>query len=274
MEHLPSLFVSHGAPTYALEPGLAGAQLEALGRALPRPKALLVVSPHWTTREVQVTGAARPRTIHDFGGFDPALYDMSYPAEGQPALAERAAALLRAQGWAASVDGARGLDHGAWVPLMHLYPHHDVPVIQASMPARLDPPSAFKYGRALAQLGNEGVLMVGSGSLTHNLYEFRQGSASQAGYAADFTAWIREAVLAGDEDKLIASLERAPHAARAHPTAEHFLPLLVALGAAPSILPATVLPGGIVHGVLSMESYVFGAAVQLNVARELAVQHE
>ena len=134
--------------------------------------------------------------------------------------------------------------------------------------------SAFKYGRALAQLGNEGVLVVGSGSLTHNLYEFRQGSASQAGYAADFTAWIREAVLAGDEGKVIAALESAPHAARAHPTAEHFLPLLVALGAAPSALPATVVPGGIVHGVLSMESYVFGAAVQLHVARDLAVQHE
>jgi 4,5-DOPA dioxygenase extradiol len=273
MERLPSLFISHGAPTYALEPGLAGAQLNALGRVLPRPKAVLVVSPHWVTREAQVTGAASPRTIHDFGGFDPALYDMSYPADGHPALAARAAELLRAAGWAASVNPDRGLDHGAWVPLMHLYPHHYVPVIQASMPSRLDAQSAFRYGRALAQLGKEGVLVVGSGSLTHNLFEFRQGRESQAEYAGAFTAWIREAVQAGDEDKLLAALENAPHAARAHPTTEHFLPLLVALGAAPSALPATVVPGGIVHGVLSMESYVFGAEVQLNLERELVVRH-
>ena len=270
MERLPSLFISHGAPTFALEPGLAGAQLNALGRVLPRPKAVLVVSPHWMTREAQVTGAASPRTIHDFGGFDPALYDMSYPADGHPALAARAVELLRDEGWVASVNPDRGLDHGAWVPLMHLYPDHGVPVIQASMPSRLDAQSAFKYGRALAQLGKEGVLVVGSGSLTHNLFEFRQASESQsqAEYAGAFTAWIREAVQAGDEDKLLAALENAPHAARAHPTTEHFLPLLIALGAAPSALPATAVPGGIVHGVLSMESYVFGAQVQLSLERE------
>lgn len=273
MEHLPTLFISHGAPTYALEPGLAGVQLNALGRVLPKPKAVLVVSPHWMTLEPQVTGAARPRTIHDFGGFDPALYDMSYPADGHPTLAARAVELLRSEGWAASIDPDRGLDHGAWVPLVHLYPSHDVPVVQASMPSRLDAQSAFKYGRALAQLGKEGVLVVGSGSLTHNLYEFRQQSESQAHYAAAFTAWIREAVQAGDESKLLAALETAPHAARAHPTAEHFLPLLVALGAAPSALPATTVPGGIVHGVLSMESYVFGAQAQLNVDQDLVVDH-
>jgi len=261
MERLPSLFISHGAPTYALEPGLAGAQLNALGAVLPRPKAVLVVSPHWMTREAEVTGALRPRTIHDFGGFDPALYDMRYPVEGHPVWAQRAVELLRSQGWAASVNPERGLDHGAWVPLMHLFPNHDVPVMQASMPSRLDSESAFKYGRALAQLGQEGVLVVGSGSLTHNLYEFRQASQSRADYAVAFTEWIREAVQAGDEGKLISALASAPHAARAHPTTEHFLPLLVALGAAPSALPATVLAGGIVHGVLSMESYVFGLDV-------------
>jgi 4,5-DOPA dioxygenase extradiol len=198
---------------------------------------------------------------------------MSYPADGHPALAARAAELLRAAGWAASVSSDRGLDHGAWVPLMHLYPDHDVPVIQASMPARLDAQSAFKYGRALAQLGKEEVLVVGSGSLTHNLFEFRQQGGAPAEYANAFTAWIRAAVEAGDEDSLLAALETAPHAARAHPTAEHFLPLLVALGAAPSALPATVVPGGIVHGVLSMESYVFGARVQLDLERESEIHH-
>ena len=265
MERLPSLFISHGAPTYALEPGLAGAQLNALGGALPKPKAVLIVSPHWMTREAEVSGSAQPRTIHDFGGFDPALYDMSYPVQGEPALAARVAAQLQAAGWPASVNPTRGLDHGAWVPLMHLYPQHDIPVIQVSMPARMNAQSAFDFGRALASLGQEGVLVIGSGSLTHNLYEFRQGDEVSAGYAQEFTSWIREAVEAGDVARLLRSLDEAPHVARAHPTAEHFLPLLFALGAASSPLPATVLAGGIVHGVLSMESYVFGMRVPLTV---------
>lgn len=278
MRRLPGLFVSHGAPTFALAPGLAGAQLAALGqtfgKVLPKPKAVLVVSPHWMTREPEISGTLRPRTVHDFGGFDPALDSLSYPAEGHPALAARAADVLRAQGWAASVNPDQGLDHGAWVPLMHLFPEQDLPVFQASMPFRLDAQSAFDYGRALRQLGEEGVLVMGSGSLTHNLSEFRMDNnrhAPQAGqqaspdhYAEVFSTWVRDAVQQGDEAKLLGTLQSAPHAARAHPTAEHFLPLLVALGAAPSALPVTVLQGGLTHGVLVMESYVFGANVSVN----------
>lgn len=270
MNRLPSLFVSHGAPTYALEPGLAGAQLRALGQALPKPKAVLIVSPHWMTREPEVTGALRPETIHDFGGFDPALYQMQYPVEGLPVLAARIAGLLKEQGWAACVNPERGLDHGAWVPLMHLYPDHSVPVLQASMPARLDAHGAYAYGRALSPLVDEGVLVMGSGSLTHNLYEFRQGHGVPAAYAEAFTAWVRQAVEAGEVEKLMNALEQAPHAARAHPTAEHFLPLLIALGAAPSAQPSTVLAGGMVHSVLSMESYVFGAALPLQATEPLS----
>ncbi|HXD41733.1 MAG TPA: class III extradiol ring-cleavage dioxygenase [Ramlibacter sp.] len=274
MERLPSLFISHGAPTYALEPGLAGAQLNQLGSVLPRPAAVLVVSPHWMTRQPEATSSPRPRTIHDFGGFDPALYDMSYPAAGHPELAARAIELIRAAGWQSpALNAGRGLDHGAWVPLMHLYPQHDVPVFQVSLPHSLDSRSAFEYGRALAPLGEEGVLVVGSGSLTHNLFEFREQHAGEAEYAQVFTTWIREAVQAGDATRVIQALEQAPHAARAHPTAEHFLPLLVALGAARSVLPATVLSGGIVHGVLSMESYVFGQAVPLETQRQQAAEH-
>ncbi|MCW5652939.1 class III extradiol ring-cleavage dioxygenase [Hydrogenophaga sp.] len=263
MNTLPSLFVSHGAPSYALEPGLAGAQLGALGRALPRPRAVLVVSPHWMTHQAAVATSPRPATIHDFGGFAPALYDLAYPAPGEPALAGRALALLQAEGWNARADAQRGLDHGAWVPLMHLFPQADVPAFQVSLPARLQAQAAFDFGRALAPLAAEGVLIVGSGSLTHNLYEFREHHAGEAGYAVAFTEWVREAVQTGDVARLVHTLERAPHAQRAHPTAEHFLPLLVALGAAPAALPATVLPGGVVHGVLSMESYVFGEAIAL-----------
>lgn len=258
MAKLPTLFISHGAPTYALEPGVAGAGLTALGRTLPRPTAVLVVSPHWMTAQARVTTSAQPATIHDFSGFGDALYALQYPAPGHPPLAQRACELLRAAGWPVQADVQRGLDHGTWVPLLHLFPKADVPVFQVSMPAQLDALQALDYGAALAPLADEGVLIIGSGSLTHNLSEFFQGSANDTDYADEFVAWIREAVEAGDRDRLTTALTRAPHARRAHPTPEHFLPLLVALGAARSALPVTVLPGEMIKDVLSMESYVFG----------------
>jgi 4,5-DOPA dioxygenase extradiol len=269
MTTLPSLFISHGAPTFAIEPGLAGAQLRALGRALGKPKAVVVVSPHWMTRGVEITAAAQPETVHDFGGFPRELYALRYPAPGAPELAARAQEVLRAAGIAASLDPRRGLDHGAWVPLLHLFPDADVPVVQVSLPFGTDDAGAFALGRALAPLAGEGVLVVGSGSLTHNLYEFRMGDAEEAAYAREFSEWVRQAVLDGDTARLRQTLARAPHAARAHPTTEHFLPLLVAAGAARAAAPATVLDGGIRHGVLAMESYVFGERVALQLEQGL-----
>lgn len=260
---IPPLFVSHGAPTFAIEPGLAGAQLRALGRALGKPRAIVVVSPHWMTRGVVVGATPQPETIHDFGGFPRALYALHYPAPGAPELAGHVRTLLQASGIAATLDAQRGLDHGAWVPLMHLYPDADVPVVQVSLPFGTDEAGAFALGRALAPLAREGVLVVGSGSLTHNLYEFRTGDAAEAPYAREFSAWIRQAVEAGDGQRLQQALALAPHAERAHPTTEHFLPLLVAAGAAANATPVTVLDGGIRHGVLAMESYVFGERVAL-----------
>lgn len=258
MQTLPTLFVSHGAPTFALEPGLAGANLAALGRRVPRPQAVLVVSPHWMTREAQATLSLRPETIHDFGGFDPALYTLQYPAEGAHLAARRALELLQAAGLSATADADRGLDHGAWVPLMHLYPEADIPVFQVSLPQWLDADGAYGYGRALAPLAGEGVLIVGSGSLTHNLNEFRLGDPRVEAYAVEFAHWVRDAVLAGDHLRLRQALAIAPHARRAHPTAEHYLPLLVAAGAAAQAVPASVIEGGVVHGVLSMDSFLFG----------------
>ncbi len=260
MSRLPSLFVSHGAPTFALEPGLAGPQLTALGGALPRPEAVLVVSPHWMTPSPRVGSTARPQTIHDFGGFDPALYLIDYPAPGHPRLAHKAVETLNAAGWTAHADEKRGLDHGAWVPMLHLFPHADVPVFQVSLPSRLDAASAWALGEALSPLADDGVLIVGSGSLTHNLAEFRGHHGADEAYAAEFVAWVREAVVTGDGARLRGTLVEAPHAARAHPTTEHFWPLLVAAGAAPAQGRWQVLDGGIVHGVLSMDAFVFGAS--------------
>ena len=265
MTFWPSLFVSHGAPTFAIEPGRAGAQLAALGQALGKPRAIVVVSPHWMTREVEITAALRPETIHDFGGFPRALYALQYPAPGDPALAARVQQHLASQGIRAHLHPERGLDHGAWVPLRHLYPQADVPVLQVSMPFDLDEAQAFALGEALAPLAHEGVLVVGSGSLTHNLYEFRAGTTEAAPYALAFVDWVRQAVVDADGPRLIQTLSLAPHAARAHPTTEHFLPLLVAAGAARLRAPMTVLDGGIRHGVLAMESYLFGQGVALDV---------
>ena len=259
MTRLPTVFVSHGAPTFALEPGLAGPQLSALGRALPRPKAVLIVSPHWMTPHAKVGLSERPATIHDFGGFPQPLYEISYPATGHPDLAQRTLEVLQRAGWTAHGDERRGLDHGAWVPLLYLYPAADVPVFQVSLPATLDSAGAWAFGQALAPLADEGVLIVGSGSLTHNLHEFRAAHGTEETYATDFVAWVREAVQQGDGARLQRTLELAPHVQRAHPTTEHFLPLLVAAGAAGDAGPARVIDGGITHGVLSMDAFVFGA---------------
>ncbi len=259
----PTLFVSHGAPTFAIEPGIAGARLAELGGALGRPRAVLVVSPHWMTRGVRVTVGQAPGTIHDFGGFPPALYALRYPAPGAPVIGLRALELLRDAGFEAAPDPVRGLDHGAWVPLRHLFSRADIPVIQVSLPADSDPATALALGRALAPLAEEDVLVVGSGSITHNLTEFQPGTRRAADYAREFTEWIRDAVRTGDLGRLEHALERAPHAARAHPTTEHYLPLLVAAGAAQRLTPNTVVDGGIEHGVLAMDAYVFGREIAL-----------
>jgi 4,5-DOPA dioxygenase extradiol len=260
MTRLPSVFVSHGAPTFALEPGRAGELLRELGERLPRPRAVLVLSPHWITRGVSVSAAETLPTIHDFGGFGPELEAIEYPAVGAPAVARRAAELLAHAGWPVNVDTRRGLDHGAGVPLLHMFPAADVPVVQVSMPSDLDPAGAVRLGRALAPLADEGVLIVGSGSLTHNLYEFRMHATQDAAYASAFERWARRAVQGHDEQALVGYLQQAPEARRAHPTPDHYLPLPFAFGAAAAGAPVEVLEGGMRYGMLSMESYVFGAA--------------
>lgn len=254
MNRTPVLFVSHGAPTLALEPGRAGALLRQLGARLVRPRAIVAVSPHWTTPGFAVGAAERPPTLHDFGGFPRELHALEYPAVGDAALAQRVARLLATAGEAPVLDARRGLDHGVWVPLMHLYPRADVPVVPLSMPRELDAAGAWRLGEALAPLRDESVLILASGSLTHNLTEIREDSAAPA-YVGEFAAWVRGVL--GDRAALLDWQARAPHARRAHPTPEHFLPLLVAAGAgAGSAVEA--LDGGVDYGVLSMDAFLFG----------------
>ncbi|MEO7343638.1 MAG: class III extradiol ring-cleavage dioxygenase [Methylotenera sp.] len=255
----PVFFIGHGAPTFAIEPGVLGPQLTILGKQLSGITAVLVVSPHWQSNGVHVMTTMIPETMHDFGGFDPALYKLKYPVIGHPQYATEAGQMLARAGLEVSFDNRRGLDHGAWIPLMRLLPEANVPVFQVSMPVTLNTADALRMGQALAPMRNLGVLIVGSGNLTHNLYEFRQSGAPEVDYPAEFTNWVREAVKTNEVDRLVNYRSQAPHAERAQPTEEHYLPLLVAIGAA-SIKDETaqVIEGGITHGVLSMESYVWG----------------
>jgi 4,5-DOPA dioxygenase extradiol len=218
------------------------------------------VSPHWQTRGVRVTTTATPAVIHDFGGFPAALYHLDYPAPGAPAVAEAALALLADAGFAVAADPSRGLDHGAWVPLRYLFGRADVPVVQVSLPHDADATVALALGRALAPLRDRGVLIVGSGSLTHNLYELRR-QVDDPGYAQVFADWVHAAVLRRDVEALLDYRRRAPQAGRAHPTQEHFLPLLVALGASADDDRIDLLSGGMTYGVLSMDSFGFGLPV-------------
>lgn len=256
----PLLFVSHGAPMFAIEPGLAGKNLAELGRELPRPDAIVILSPHWMTRgEVSVTASTAPKTIHDFGGFPDALYQIQYPAPGAPALAAQIAEMLRDAGWKSRLDAERGLDHGAWVPLLYLAPDADIPVVQVSMPASLDTRNAWQLGQTLKPLRDMNVLIVASGSLTHNLYEFRGATPHGAQYVKDFAAWTAKSLASGNLDQLLDYKQYAPSAERAHPTDEHFLPLFVALGAAGENYETRVVEGGVTYGVLAMDSYLFSS---------------
>jgi 4,5-DOPA dioxygenase extradiol len=230
-----------------------------LGEQLTGPAAVAVVSAHWQTAGVQVMRTTAPETIHDFGGFPPALYRLQYPAPGAPAWAAEAGALLAAAGFEVSFDERRGLDHGVWVPLMYLLPAAKIPVFQVSLPFACRAEQALEIGRALKPLRQRGVLVMGSGSLTHNLREIGQTDPSQTTYALEFTAWVRRQVQDNNLEALTDYRRRAPHAVRAHPTEEHFLPLLVAVGAGGDEEAVEVIDGGMTYGVLSMESYVFGS---------------
>lgn len=258
MPSLPALFVSHGAPTMALEDGATPAFLRGLGRSLPRPRAVLCVSAHWEAPAPVLGAAPRPETIHDFYGFPAPLYALRYPAPGASDLAADAARLLGEAGIEAALDRARGLDHGAWVPLLLMYPDADVPVTQLSVQTGLGPAHQHALGRALAPLREAGVLVLASGGATHNLGDFGRYApdAAPVAYAKGFADWLARAVESGDEAALLDYRARAPEAARNHPTEEHLLPLFAALGAGGGV-PGRVLHRDFRYGVLSLAAYAW-----------------
>lgn len=257
---VPALFVSHGAPLFAIDAGTTGPALTQFGEQLkaqyPGLRGVVIMSPHWMARTPQVMTGPQPATWHDFGGFPPALYELRYPAAGSPALAQEVLALLQANGVAAKGDAARPFDHGAWVPLMHLFPQADLPVVQVALPAGAGPAEVYALGVALRSLRNEGVLVVGSGSMTHNLSEFFGGEREPAPYVLEFSRWIESTLARGDMKALLNYRSEAPHATRAHPSEDHFLPIFFALGAAGDDLHAHYLSREVMYGILSMDAFV------------------
>ncbi len=259
MRTLPALFISHGSPMLAIEDSPARRFLLELGNTLPRPKAIVVASAHWeTSGGPAVSLAQQPETIHDFGGFPPALFAIQYPAPGAPSVAERVAALLEQSGQAVSRSPERGLDHGAWVPLRLMYPQADIPVTQLSILRGGSPPAHLALGAALRTLRDEEVLVIGSGSLTHNLSEFRgQGIAAPVpNWVSEFGDWMQAMLAQNQQAALLDYRRQAPHAARNHPTEEHLLPLYVAMGAGDGTT-AQRLHASYEYGVLAMDVYRF-----------------
>ncbi|MEO8922283.1 MAG: class III extradiol ring-cleavage dioxygenase [Caldimonas sp.] len=281
-KRLPSIFVSHGSPMIALEPGEAGAFMRRLGPAIDagfgRPKAIVSVSAHTAARAPVVLAAAKHSAVYDFGGFDPKLFTLRYDAPGDPTLAARVLALLRAQGIDAQSLPEGGLDHGAWTALRYIYPDADIPIVPLAFAAGASPARQFALGQALAPLAAEGVLVLGSGSITHNLRRvFRSGglhpeqAQPEIPESAAFRAWIAERSAARDWDALFAYRSTAPHAVDMHPTDEHLLPWYVAAGAGGRSDAPVRLHDSATMGSLGMDAYAFGPEAK-HLAEELEAE--
>lgn len=294
MSTLPAIYVSHGSPMLAIDPGPTGAAFDALGERLRarQPKAVLVISAHWIYSTLVVGTRARQEAWHDFGGFPRELYALRYDAPGAPDVAARVKALVEAAGVEGvcyvAEDADRPLDHGAWMPMRHFFPAADLPVLQLALNPYLSPATQIEIGRALAPLRDEGVIVIGSGSFTHNLQEvFGGGRKAQHGpetepYVDEFRHWMTdaldEALATGDTSRIAGYRDNAPFARRAHPTDEHLLPFFVALGAA--LGPATGADGRaevdriadeVTYGVLAMDTFVFeGQGAARSPARQAA----
>lgn len=267
MNTYPPLFLSHGSPMTALEPREAGAFMQRLGGVLTKrygkPSAVLVVSAHSLTREPVVLAAPSHEAVYDFGGFDPRLHDLRYDAPGAPALARQVQGLIQAAGLPAQLVHQGGLDHGIWTPLRFLLPDADVPVLPLAWPPHWSPPQLFALGQALAPLASEGVLVIGSGSITHNLQRVFAGGLQPPDKPATpessaFRTWFAEQAAAGHWPQLLDYRKLAPHAVLMHPTDEHLLPFYVAAGAGGAV-PAKRLHDSLVFGELGMDAYAFGS---------------
>lgn len=262
MSKMPSLFISHGAPNFILSDSPARRFLSDLPASLPaQPTAIVMISAHWATPETKVTSVTVNSTIHDFGGFEEELYQLLYNAPGAPDIARQIQQSMQDNGISCDIDRQRGLDHGAWIPLMLSWPDADIPVVQVSMQLGKGPQYHLKLGQALKFLRKQGVLIIGSGSLTHDLRSWAASRHTLGGDEPDwvkgFGDWISQKIEAGDTADLLNYRAIAPHAVRNHPTEEHFLPLFVAMGAGGGEKWRS-LHQSITHSVLRMDVFAFG----------------
>ncbi|NJO80980.1 MAG: dioxygenase [Cyanobacteria bacterium RM1_2_2] len=262
MTRFPTVFISHGSPLVMIDPELPGQALRQLGQQLqdrlPPIQAILVLSAHWLTSTPTVSTASQPEIIYDFYGFPAELYHLVYPAPGAPDLAAEIAHHLTAAGIDVTQQ-PHGLDHGAWMPLSLMFPQANIPVLQLSIQPRLNPEHHWRLGEALQQLRDQGVLIIGSGQLTHNLrdLDFRAASGASQPWAVEFANWMQQQIEHSDKEALWNYRLQAPHAARAHPTDEHLLPLFAAMGAAGAAPQVEHLPLGFSYGTLAWDSYLF-----------------
>ena len=257
MTEFPALFISHGAPDLPLTEHPAKSAWQKIGAALPQPQAIIIVSAHWLTTKLTISGAHSYTTIHDFSGFCPELYDMTYPALGARELANELQEQFDQAGVSSEVDIRRGLDHGAWVPLSILYPDADIPVVELSLPMNADIDTLVTIGQVLAQQRRHN-LIVCSGAITHNLRRLAPEGTPPEGWAEKFTDWVKEQLLNGYTNNL-RHYRSAPYIRLAHPTDEHFLPLFVALGAAHG-QQAHLLHESYSYGNISMAVFAFNEA--------------
>lgn len=257
---MPALFVGHGSPMNAIEDNLWSRGFRALAGLVPRPKAILSISAHWYVDATQVTSDTKPETIHDFGGFPSALFEVVYPAPGSPSLAERVRSLLGEDRVLAS--DRWGLDHGIWSVLLHMFPDADVPVVQLSMDHRLTPRQHCELARPLASLRDEGVLVLGSGNVTHNLgFAFQQrmrNDDSTPDWALRFDEEVKLACQDHDDAGLAERLPASPDGRKSHPTLDHYLPLVYVTAVAAADDPVRFPIEGFDWGSLSMRSVLFG----------------
>jgi 4,5-DOPA dioxygenase extradiol len=249
---LPALFISHGAPTLAIEQSATTSALARIGQNLPKPRAIIIMSAHWVSTQLEISSNPQPKTWHDFSGFNQQLHELQYPALGHAALAESLAQQLSTRGINTAANPLRASDHGVWSPLRHLYPNADVPVVQISLPQHYDSIACYQLGAQLARLREQQILIIGSGNITHNLQAMRWEADSIDKTAKDFKLWLLQQLKTDIPTAL--NWQRYPNYKDIHPSDEHLLPLFFALGAGQRV---SVVHQSMVHHSLGMDIYRF-----------------
>ncbi|WP_374663028.1 class III extradiol ring-cleavage dioxygenase [Acinetobacter sp.] len=255
LQTLPGLFISHGSPMLAINPEQVGPALQRLSVNLPKPEAIIVMSAHWESSALEVSTGARPDTWHDFRGFPAELYEIRYPAPGQPDLAEDVLHLLAEAGFSAHANSTRPRDHGVWMPLLHMYPQADIPVVEIALPMSMTAQDICKIGQTLAPLREKQILLIGSGSITHNLRELSWNlqPAPVPEWASTFRNYVT-GKLAHSDFNAVLDWQSIPYVERNHPTLEHFAPLFFAMGTGPRF---SIVHSSFSMGSLGMDIYRF-----------------